>query len=1033
MNSSSPFKSPDRAVIPASSPVAGLHDDPITICDSSDDSQASPYFTQPTQVVNRKTLGASKRMETQPTQIVDRPVLGPYSKIRKSSPAKSQSGSEIEVPASSPFQKLSRPSPQTKISSFMAPAGTFYRRPVNPTIFTKTAPKSTPEKRKHNDVSDDELNSSPRRRADSSSPERPARGDIQRSSFQRQAARPAEPVKPTSAQPRKRADQFNEKFDARIQQLANKIRKELKGIHSLDLCANVLKAYKGNYPAALRTLSQMPPRASPAKTVKSSSASSLSSAVASPSQHSRASSKSSEPPRSPSPPPKRRRLVRGRNPKTSTGSSQDQEPTLISAPEKAVEKNLVGSKRTAKILQYLNFCSVESLTADARIKKDEAKHMISKRPFRTSDQVKAVSNFKLVRGKKVKQPLGEDVFDELVGYMKRLDAIDRIVQYCDTQGYKAKTKMALWKMDRTGRVNNSAITPGPILPHPKEPKALQGHCTMQPYQLFGMNWMWQIYSQGLGGILADDMGLGKTCEVVSFLALLKDMYNAGKIQGKKRPNLVVVPPSVLKNWALEFKKFAPDLSVITYTGSPEIRDEIAYQIKDAPEEHDAILTSYSQMNRPRDANAMNSIGINAAIFDEGHQLKNPNAKIYNDLIRIEADWKLILTGTPIQNNIMEMMSLLKFLSPHVFQNDSSHIEELFAQRASLQEVSEGAVLLSDRVKRARSILEPFILKRTKDEVMTDMPAKIRKIAYCEMHDGQRALYTDLESKFRDSKAHKAMRGGRKNDMNNPWIQLRKAAIHPQLFRRFFDDKKCEEMAKILMSTVSQDELRQPNIQHLTNELKGESDFQLHLWCRDYPCIRRFDCPNDTWLESGKIEKLLELVGEFERNKDRALVFSRFSLVISILEECLTQAGVNYRVLQGETAVGERQDIVDEFNADESITVFLLTTKAGGTGLNLTSANKVVLFDQSDNPQDDIQAENRAHRMGQKREVEVVRLLSKGTIDELIYKACQKKLELAGQITGHNEDISGEEVQAMVTKMLLQQPAPGLVTPPKSEL
>ncbi|ROV99986.1 hypothetical protein VMCG_06171 [Cytospora schulzeri] len=1070
------FSSPDRAVIPASSPVAGLHEDPITICDSSDDSQASPYFTQPTQVVNRPTLGANKRMETQSTQIVDRPVLGLTSKARTSSvqPSSPRSANEIEVPASSPFQKQPRTSPSKQISNLMAPAGTFYRRPVNPPIVNKAGRRSTPEKRKHNDLSEDELNSSPRKRADSSSPERPARGDIQRSSFERQGQRAVSPVKSKHISPvRKRGDQFNDKFDGRIQQLANKARKELKGKHSLDLCANVMKAYKGNYTSALRTLSDMSPR--PAKAVKSSStSSSLSSTVASPSQPSRVSSQSSAPPRSPSPPPKRRRLVRGRNPKTSTGSSQDQQApaTLISLvdddddeeepisndkddgdnyqsdgeeesaeesegegerPGKPAEKVLVGSKRTAKILQYLNVCSIGSLTADAKIKKDEAKHMISKRPFRSADQVKAVSNFKTIRGKKVKQPLGEEVFDELVGYMKRLDAIDRIVEYCDTQGYRAKTKMACWKMDRTGRVNDSANSSGPILPHPKEPKALQGHCKMQPYQLFGMNWMWQIYSQGLGGILADDMGLGKTCEVVSFLALLKDMHDAGKIQGQKRPNLVVVPPSVLRNWALEFEKFAPELSVITYTGAPEVRDEIAYEIKEAPEEYDAILTSYSQMNRPRDTNAMNSIGINAAIFDEGHQLKNPNAKIYNDLIRISADWKLILTGTPIQNNIMEMMSLLKFLSPHVFQNDSRHIEELFAQRASLQEVSEGAVLLSDRVKRARSILDPFILKRSKEEVMTDMPSKVRKLAYCEMHEGQKALYNDLASKFRDAKAHKAMRGGRKNDMNNPWIQLRKAAIHPQLFRRFFDDRKCEEMAKILMDTVSQDDLRQPNIQHLINELKGESDFQLHLWCRDYPCIRKFDCPDDTWLESGKVEKLLGLIGEFQKNKDRVLVFSRFSLVVSILEECFAQAGINYRVLQGETAVGQRQDIVDEFNADESITVFLLTTKAGGTGLNLTSANKVILFDQSDNPQDDIQAENRAHRMGQKREVEVVRLLSKGTIDELIYKACQKKLELAGQITGHNEDISGEEVQAMVTKMLLEQPAPGLVTPPKSEL
>lgn len=950
--SSSSFTSPGREVVPAtSSPLAGLEDDPIDISSDDDDvqgnaSHSSPYFTQPTQILSRPAL----KTATQPTQIVDRPRLGLGANIKKSPSSSPQSdGIKVEVPASSPYQRPPPPSAFARmLGGRMAPAGTSFRPP--PKISTKPVPQSPvkrePTKREFGRISDDELDTSTQYAADSSGDEGPARGDIQRSSFQRQQPKP--PSSPSASLYKQHASK---------QQLA-KVLREFKSSSNTSPSSSI-----GSQPSA------------------------------------QPSSRSSEPSRTPSPPPKRRRLVRGRNPNNSPSSSQvtKQGPQLISLidddddedddattndkddgdnyvidqqeessedesetegrpPGKAAtSKSLVGTKRKDKILQYLGVCSVESLMADAKIQRDAAKHMMDKRPFRTAEQVKAVMKFKMSRGKKIRHDLGQEVFDELVEYMKRLDAIDRVVEYCDTQGNNMRIKIGSWKMDQMGKTKGPSDDKSSILPFSREPKSMRGHCTMQPYQLFGMNWMWQLYAQRFGGILADDMGLGKTCQVVSFIALLKDQYDGGVFKDRPWPNLVVVPPSVLENWENEFDKFAPDLSIIKYSGKPGERDELALEIRDAPEEYHVILTSYSQMSRFRDVSVMNKIGINAAIFDEGHKLKNPNAQIYQDLIRIDAVWKLIMTGTPIQNNIMEMVSLLNFLSPNVFRNYSAHLQELFVQKASLQQVSEGAVLLSDRVKRARSILEPFILQRTKEQVLTNMPAKVRKAVYCDMDDGQKALYEDFVHKFRDYKTHKARSGGRKNDMNNPWIQLRKAAIHPQLFRRFFTDEKCEKMAKALMKSVPQDILRQPDLTHLTTELKNESDFQLHLWCRDYPCIRNFDCPEDTWLESGKVQKLLELIGRYQNGGDRVLVFSRFAMVLSILEECLAQAGIRYLVLQGETKVAERQQLIDQFNDDKTITVFLLTTKAGGTGINLTAANKVILFDQSDNPQDDIQA------------------------------------------------------------------------------
>jgi SWI/SNF-related matrix-associated actin-dependent regulator 1 of chromatin subfamily A len=300
-----------------------------------------------------------------------------------------------------------------------------------------------------------------------------------------------------------------------------------------------------------------------------------------------------------------------------------------------------------------------------------------------------------------------------------------------------------------------------------------------------------------------------------------------------------------------------------------------------------------------------------------------------------------------------------------------------------------------------------------------------------MSESQKAVYAEYEEVFRQEPSQRAKKArGRQNDQNNVWIQLRKAALHPLLFRRHFDDAKVEKMAQILMDNVSQDELHQPDIKHLIQELKNASDFELHLWCRDYPkLLGRFDVPEETEMDSGKVKKLLELIQQYQENGDRVLVFSKFSRVIELLQEVLSLQGIQHRILMGNTNVSDRQTLIDEFNDDPEIPVFLLTTGAGGTGINLTAANKVIIFDQSDNPQDDIQAENRAHRLGQKRDVEIIRLIASHTIEELIYKACQKKIELANKVTGAVEDedaaVAEQNLESEVRKMLMEEQ----MTPP----
>jgi SWI/SNF-related matrix-associated actin-dependent regulator 1 of chromatin subfamily A len=550
--------------------------------------------------------------------------------------------------------------------------------------------------------------------------------------------------------------------------------------------------------------------------------------------------------------------------------------------------------------------------------------------------------------------------------------------------------------------------------------------TMRPFQLFGMNWMKVLYNHKFGCILADEMGLGKTCQVISLLAHLVESYNEDDVSPRPWPNLIVVPPSTLSNWEGEFEKFAPELSVLTYRGSQTDRQEIAEEMLENPHEYHVVLTSYTQIGKEEDIDAMRELKPNAAIFDEGHKMKNMQTKVYRDLVRIKANWRMLLTGTPVQNNLKEMLALLNFIDPGLFKAHLSELDFIFGQKVTTRDVNNGAFLYSARISRARNILEPFILQRRKDQVLDDMPKKICNVVYCDLIDSQKELYNRYEALFKNPVKVRA--DGRQNDQNNPWIQLRKAAIHPQLFRRHFTDEKVNKMAKVLMAKVPQSELQQPELRHLVGELKNCSDFELHLWCRDYPCIRDFDIADGSWLESGKVVKMLELIHQYQQNGDRVLVFSKFAKVIDILREVLHTDGIDHCVLQGATSVDERQGLIDDFNNNTDKTVFLLTTGAGGTGINLTSANKVIIFDQSDNPQDDIQAENRAHRLGQTRDVEIIRLLTRDTIEELIYKACSKKIELANKVTGVTvEEMSGKDAEVTlekeVRKLMADKPTP----------
>lgn len=718
------------------------------------------------------------------------------------------------------------------------------------------------------------------------------------------------------------------------------------------------------------------------------------------------------------------------------------------APE-AVDEDDEELAFTDRVLHYLNNCDTIQLVSITSVKEETARSMLSHQPFTNIAAARSVTVTQMkARAKRASRvTVGDEIVDAVKKYVRALDGIDHIIAVCESQAEAIKKATSVWEMDATGQPRNDKRDDGkPLTPRSDEgssaklvalpraqPKLMDGHCVMKSFQVYGLNWMSLLYDKQYGAILADDMGLGKTCQVISLVCTVVEEWKRQRNPKTPQPwpNLVMVPPSTLANWKAEFKRFAPGLKITIYQGSQAVRDEIAQEILDDTSSHHVILTSYTQVSRQEDIANLRRIEPNVAVFDEGHKMKNPKTKLYRDLIRIKANWRLILSGTPVQNNLMEMISLLRFVEPDLFHKHFDDLEALFNQKVSLTAVSKGALLHSDRVGRARSILEPFILQRKKEQVLKDMPPKTCRVEYCDMDEAQATIYRDYERRFRKAdgaQAASAAKGGRDNDNNNVWIQLRKSAIHPQLFRRYFNDKEVDKIANVLMKRVCQSELRQPNIGHLINELKALSDFEIHLWCRDYKCIRDYDLPDGSWLESAKVQALLKLIRQYRKNGDRALVFTRYAKVIELLGESLASSKIEYLALQGSTDVADRQELINRFNEDDTIPVFLLTTGSGGTGINLTAANKVIIFDQSDNPQDDIQAENRAHRLGQTRPVEIVRLISRDTIEELVYKACQKKLELANKVTGWaGVEMTSGEMEAAIRKELID--GNSLATPP----
>lgn len=434
---------------------------------------------------------------------------------------------------------------------------------------------------------------------------------------------------------------------------------------------------------------------------------------------------------------------------------------------------------------------------------------------------------------------------------------------------------------------------------------------LRDYQLAGVNWIQNKKNNGLFGVLADEMGLGKTIQTISFLMLNK---------GQK--SMIIVPTSLIYNWVSEFKKFAPKLKIACIHGDKKKREKLINSISD----YDVVLTSYGTINM--DIDLYSDIKFDNLILDEGQTIKNLKSKITTNVKKIEADFKLVLTGTPIENNLMELWSIFDFLkSGYLFS------ENEFKRKFLKSGESE--------IKYLRLLIKQFILRRTKKDVLSELPDKNLQTVYVTMDDEQKKIYKDSISTFRKE-------------------------------------------AKSLNDAIS--------ILALLTKLR-EIALDPHLIYKDYEG------------KSAKTEKLLEIIKESVKEKKKILVFSQFTGMLDIIKNKMDEAKIKYYYLDGSTKASERVNLCNEFNKKKRTKVFLISLKAGGTGLNLTSAEKVIHIDPWWNPAVENQATDRAHRIGQKNEVDVIKLITKGTIEEKIMILKEEKSKMISELLDDEVDIN----------------------------
>ncbi|XP_039920917.1 SWI/SNF-related matrix-associated actin-dependent regulator of chromatin subfamily A containing DEAD/H box 1 isoform X1 [Hirundo rustica] len=624
----------------------------------------------------------------------------------------------------------------------------------------------------------------------------------------------------------------------------------------------------------------------------------------------------------------------------------------------------------AKILSFLQDASLSELTLIPQCSQKKAQKIIALRPFNSWEAL--FTKMTKTSG------LSEDIVWNCKILLKERDVVLKLMNKCEDISNKLTKQVT--RITKDGECGWNI----------EQPSILNRSLKLKPYQKIGLNWLALLYKHRLNGILADEMGLGKTIQAIAFLAYLYQ-------EGNKGPHLIVVPASTLDNWIREVHLWCPELNVLFYYGSQEDRKHLRVDIHNKVIDFNVIVTTYnSAISSSDDRGLFRRLKLNYAIFDEGHMLKNMSSIRYQHLMTINAKNRLLLTGTPVQNNLLELMSLLNFVMPHMFSSSTSEIRRMFSSKTKSAE--EQSVYEKERIAHAKQIIKPFILRRVKDEVLKQLPPKKDLVELCAMSEKQEQFYLALLNKLK-----KTIDSNEKSsDMGNAMMQLRKMANHPLLHRQYYTNDKLRTMSTLMLKEPTHCDAN-PDL--IFEDMTVMTDFELHALCKQYSHINNFKLDMDQILDSGKFRELEHILSDLKEKGDRVVLFSQFTMMLDILEVFLKHWQHRYIRLDGKTQISERIHLIDEFNTDMGIFVFLLSTKAGGLGINLTSANVVILHDIDCNPYNDKQAEDRCHRVGQTREVQVIKLISKGTIEETMLKISQQKLKLEQDMTAAE---SGEE-------------------------
>ena len=449
---------------------------------------------------------------------------------------------------------------------------------------------------------------------------------------------------------------------------------------------------------------------------------------------------------------------------------------------------------------------------------------------------------------------------------------------------------------------------------------------MRDYQVSGLNWLVGLHENGIAGILADEMGLGKTLQTISFLGYLRHFCD---ITG---PHLIVVPKSTLDNWKREFTMWTPEVNVLILQGAKEERHQLINE-RLIDEDFDVCITSYEMILREK--SHLKKFAWGYIIIDEAHRIKNEQSSLAQIIREFKSRNRLLITGTPLQNNLHELWALLNFLLPDVF-GDS----EAFDQWFSNQDADQDTV-----VQQLHRVLRPFLLRRVKSDVEKSLLPKKELNLYVGMSEMQIKWYKKILEKDIDAVNGASGKRESKTRLLNIVMQLRKCCNHPYLF-----------------------EGAEPGPPYTTDE---------HLV-----------------YNAGKMVMLDKILDRMKKQGSRVLIFSQMSRVLDILEDYCVFRGHKYNRIDGSTAHEDRITSIDEYNKPGSEKfVFLLTTRAGGLGINLTSADIVILYDSDWNPQADLQAMDRAHRIGQTKQVVVFRFVTEQAIEEKVLERAAQKLRL----------------------------------------